>query len=111
MNMNEPPSLLKNRNSSGNNWFKVKLEGKKSNRSAIGARVRIVAGGAPQTSVVLSQTGYYSSPDQRLHFGLGRAEKVDTVEILWPSGVTDTWRDLKPNQTFVATEGLSEGRP
>jgi enediyne biosynthesis protein E4 len=111
MNMNEPPSLLKNRNSSGNNWFKVKLEGKKSNRSAIGARVRIVAGGAPETSVVLSQTGFYSSADHRLHFGLGRADKVDSVEILWPSGVTDTWRDLRPNQTFVATEGASEGRP
>jgi hypothetical protein len=111
MNMNEPPSLLKNRNSSGNNWFKVKLAGTKSNRSAIGARVRIVAGGPPQTSVVLSQSGFYSSGEQRLHFGIGRADKVDSVEILWPSGVTDMWRDLKPNQTFLATEGSSEGRP
>jgi hypothetical protein len=111
MNMNEPPSLLKNRNSSGNNWFKVKLVGTKSNRSAIGARVRILAGGAPQTSVVLSQTGFYSSGDQRLHFGVGRADKVDSVEVLWPGGATDTWRDLKPNQTFVAVEGSSEGHP
>ncbi|MFB3778685.1 MAG: CRTAC1 family protein [Bryobacteraceae bacterium] len=111
MNMNEPPSLLKNRNSSGHNWFKVKLEGRKSNRSAIGARVRIVAGSALQTSVVLSQSGYYSSPDQRLHFGLRRAEKVDSLEVLWPSGVTDTWRDLKPDQTFAAIEGASGAQP
>jgi hypothetical protein len=87
------------------------LEGRKSNRSAIGARVRIVAGGALQTSVVLSQSGFYSSGELRLHFGLGRAEKVDSVEILWPSGVTDTWRELKPNQTFAAEEGSSEERP
>jgi hypothetical protein len=66
MNMNEPPSLLKNQNSTGNNWFTLKAEGKKSNRSAIGARVRVVAGGATQTSVVLSQSGELRLP---LRFG------------------------------------------
>jgi hypothetical protein len=111
MNMNEPPSLLRNRSAGGNNWLKVRLMGTRSNRSAIGARVKAVSGGRPQTSVILSQAGFYSCGDQRAHFGLGRAEKVDLLEIAWPSGLRETWRDLKPNQTFVATEGSSGGRP
>jgi hypothetical protein len=105
MNMGEPPSLLHNQNKSGNNWLKVKLVGTKSNRSAIGAKVRITSGGKPQTTVVLSQSGYYSVNDSRAHFGLGRNAAAEMLEVVWPSGITGTWRDIKANQTFVATEG------
>lgn len=105
MNMNEPPSLLKNRNTSGNNWLKVKLTGTKSNRGGIGAKVKVTTDGRSQTRVLLSQSGYYSCADARVHFGLGLSAKVDRLEIAWPSGLVETWDDLKPNQNFVATEG------
>jgi hypothetical protein len=105
MNMNESPSLLKNRNTSGNNWLKVKLTGTKSNRGGIGAKVKVATAGRSQTRVLLSQSGYFSCADARVHFGLGRSAKADRLEIAWPNGLVETWDDLKPNQTFAATEG------
>jgi hypothetical protein len=111
MNMNEPPSLLKNHCKNGNNWLKVQLTGTKSNRAGIGAKVRVTAGGRSQTRVLLSQSGYYSSPDSRLHFGLGSARSVDLVEITWPCGLVETWDRLKPNQVFSASEGAGRKLP
>ena len=73
MNMNEPPSLLRNDVSGGEHWLKVKLVGVKSNRSAIGARVTAHYGGKIQAQEVLSQASFYSANDLRLHFGLGAA--------------------------------------
>ncbi len=111
MNMNEPPSLLKNHGKSGNNWLKVQLTGTKSNRTGIGTLVKVTARGRSQTQVLLSQSGYYSSPDARLHFGLGNAASVDLVEITWPCGLVETWDRLKPNQVFSATEGAGRKLP
>jgi hypothetical protein len=111
MNMNEPPSLLKNDLKNGKNWLKVQLKGTKSNRSGIGAKVRVTAGGKSQTRVLLSQSGYYSSPDARLHFGLDKAEGVDSVEITWPCGLVESWEGVKPNQVFSATEGTGKKSP
>ena len=71
MNMNEPPSLLRNEYAGGNRWIEVKLEGTASNRAALGATVRVTAGGRTQAQAVLSQSSYYSHDDLRLHFGLG----------------------------------------
>ena len=105
MNMNEPPSLLKSQSKSGNNWLKVKLAGTKSNRSAIGAKVKVVTGGQQQAQIVLSQSGYFSHNDSRLHFGIGRSEKADSIEIAWPSGLVETLRDARANQTLTVTEG------
>ena len=105
MNMNEPPSLLKNTNRSENHWIKVKLNGTKSNRGAIGAKVRVEAGGHWRTSVVLSQSGYYSCNDPRVHFGLGPAAKVDRLEVTWPSGQVETWRNLEAGRIITLTEG------
>lgn len=87
MNMNEPPSLLKNSNKSGNHWFKVKLRG-----HSTGATVRIQAAGREQTQVVLSQPGYYSCND---------------LEITRPNGVAEGWRNLKADQIFLAAEGTA----
>ncbi len=89
-NQNEPPSLLRLTPKPGpsNHWIELKLEGVKSNRSAIGARVRVTAGGFAQTAEVRSGGSYLSQSDLRLHFGLGGAVKVDTVEIAWPGGRT-----------------------
>lgn len=108
MNRNEPPSLLENRNTSGNNWLSVRLEGTKSNRSAIGAVARVEAGGRTLTSVVLSQSSYFSVNDPRMHFGLGKSAGVDAVSITWPNGAVETWRGVKANQIFVATEGSAK---
>src|SRR5437868_8065384 len=81
VNLNEPPSLLRNDRSSKGNWLKVKLEGTKSNRSAIGARVIVRYGTAVQAQAVLSQSSYYSCNDPRLHFGLAHARLAD-IEVV-----------------------------
>ena len=83
LNMNEPPSLLRNDLKGAHHWLKVKLVGTKSNRSAIGARVLARYSGRTQAQEVLSQSSYYSCNDSRLHFGLGQATTVDLV-IRWP---------------------------
>ena len=75
VNMNEPPSLLRNDIKAKQNWLKVKLEGVKSNRSAIGARVLVHYGNKVQAQAVLSQSSYYSCNDPRLHFGLGAVQR------------------------------------
>jgi len=85
-NQNEAPSLLRLAAKLPNHWIELKLEGVKSNRSAIGARIRVTAGGLVQTAEVRSGGSYLSQSDLRLHFGLGGATKVDTVEITWPGG-------------------------
>ena len=105
MNRNEAPSLLRAISSSGNNWIKVQLTGVKSNRMAIGAKVRVLVAGRWQTQVVLSQSGYYSVNDARLHFGLGKAEGVETVEVTWPNGVVEKWGAFKGGQVVKLTEG------
>jgi enediyne biosynthesis protein E4 len=112
MNMNEPPSLLRNDVPSGNHWLKVRLEGTRSNRSAIGARVLVRYGGKVQAQSVLSQSSYLSVNDPRLHFGLGSVTTAD-IEIHWPAGLTEAYRDVKANQLVTVREGqgIVKGRP
>jgi len=106
MNMGEPPSLLHNQTSNSNRWLKLKLIGTKSNRSAIGARAFVTAAGRRQRQEVLSQSSFYSQSDLRLHFGLGSANSAD-IEIHWPSGLTEAYRDVTPNQILSLKEGNS----
>jgi enediyne biosynthesis protein E4 len=110
MNMNEPPSLLRNDyigsgNRKANNWLKLKLAGAKSNRSAIGARVRLKSGARLQVQEVTSQSSYYSHNDLRLHFGLGENTKADQIEIRWPDGQSETIKDIAANQIVKIKEG------
>ena len=110
MNMNEPPSLLRNeyitgRNAAANNWLKLKLIGAKSNRSAIGARVRLRTGAHLQSQEISSQSSYYSNNDSRLHFGLGPNKKADQFEVRWPSGETEVLKDVAANQILAIKEG------
>jgi len=86
VNLNESPSLLRNDLRGRQNWIKVKLEGVKSNRSAIGARVLVHCGGKVQAQAMLSQSSFYSCNDPRLHFGLGTFGSVD-IEVDWPNGL------------------------
>jgi enediyne biosynthesis protein E4 len=85
-NQGEAPSLLRQPMKPANHWVTLRLEGVKSNRSAIGARIRVTAGSLVQTGEVRSGGSYLSQSDLRLHFGLGSAGKVDRVEITWPGG-------------------------
>lgn len=110
MNMNEPPSLLRNDLISGSsrgatNWLTLKLIGTKSNRSAIGARVRLKIGARLQTQEVTSQSSYYSHNDPRLHFGLGENSRAEQLEIRWPNGQTETIKDIAANQIVTIKEG------
>ncbi len=104
VNLNEPPSLLRNDMSGRQNWIKVKLEGVKSNRSAIGARVLVRYGGKVQAQGVLSQSSFYSCNDPRLHFGLGSSSKVD-IEIFWPNGLHERYKQIAAGQLVTFREG------
>jgi hypothetical protein len=105
VNMNEAPSLLRNDCSTKNNWLKVKCVGTKSNRSAIGARVRVVTGRHSQINEVMSGSSYISQNDLRLHFGLGQAKQVDLVEVRWPLGLVESFKNIDANQLLVLQEG------
>lgn len=104
VNLNEPPSLLRNDVSGSNHWLKVKLVGTKSNRSAIGARVLVRYGKRVQAQAVVSQSSYYSASDPRLHFGLGAETRAD-IEIHWPSGHLETLKAVHSNQLVTIVEG------
>jgi len=107
MNVNEPPSLLRNDAPPGNRWIKIRLEGTKSNRSAIGARVLMRYGGKVQVQEVLSQSSFLSSNDPRLHFGLGSSTTAD-VEVHWPSGLVESLKSVAANQLLTLKEGSGQ---
>jgi len=107
VNLNEPPSLLSNDMSGTANWLKVKLEGVKSNRSAIGARVLVHYGGKVQAQAVLSQSSFYSCNDPRLHFGLGSATSAD-IDVYWPSGLHQVFKRVASNQLITLKEGVGQ---
>ncbi len=104
VNLNEPPSLLRNDLTGTQNWIKVKLEGVKSNRSAIGARVLVHCGQRIQAQAVVSQSSFYSCNDPRLHFGMGGCGFAD-VEVYWPNGLHETLKRLPANQLITLREG------
>jgi hypothetical protein len=105
VNMNETPSLLRNDCHGGNNWIKVKCIGTKSNRSAIGTRIRVVTGKHSQINEVLSGSSYISQNDLRLHFGLGQARQADLIEVRWPLGLVESFKNVDANQLIVLQEG------
>ena len=104
INLNEPPSLLRNDVSGSNHWMKVFLIGTTSNRSAIGAQVIAVYGDKRQAKAVMAQSSYLSANDRRLHFGLG-VEKTASLEIRWPSGAEEKFADVAADQLVVIQEG------
>ena len=83
----------------------MKAIGTKSNRSAIGARIKVVAGELTQYAEIKSSGSYLAFSDLRLHFGLKDVENVDLLEIRWLSGTVDTAINLSVNQRFIAVEG------
>lgn len=110
--VNSTPQLLRCDSEWKRSWIKIKAIGVKSNRTGIGARVKVVAKTDPkalqpllQIDEVRSGGSYYSQNDLRLHFGLDQAKSVDMVEIRWPSGQTDTYKNLEVNLLYVMEEG------
>jgi hypothetical protein len=104
VNMNEPPSLLRNDVSGGGHWLKVLLVGTASNRSAIGAQVVVQYGERKQAQAVLAQSSYLSVNDRRLHFGLGAATTA-SLEIRWPNGGLEKIADVAADRLVVIREG------
>ena len=105
LNVGEPPSLLLNTNKSPNHRVLFHLVGTKSNRAAIGARVTIHAGGMTQFDEVRGGGSYLSQNDLRLHFGLGSAAKIDSVEVRWPTGKTEIYKEVAGDKIYTMTEG------
>ena len=104
INLNEPPSLLRNDLSGSGHWLKVLLIGVKSNRSAIGSRVTARYGNRVQAQEVLAQSSFYSVNDRRMHFGLG-AETVAHLTVRWTNGNVDTVPNVAAEQLVVIREG------
>ena len=111
-NLDGPPSLLRNDGGNRNNWIMIKCVGTRSNRSAIGTRVKVKIGEHTQIDEVMSGSSYYSQSDFRLHFGLGRAAKADSIELAWPSGLKESFQNLPANHLFVLqeTKGVIQSR-
>lgn len=104
MNMNEPPSLLRNDVTGGHHWLKVQLVGTKSNRSAIGSRVTASYAKKRQVQEVTAQSSFYSADDRRLHFGLGAETSAD-LAVRWTNGGTETFTGVAADQLVVIREG------
>jgi hypothetical protein len=105
MNMNEPPSLLRNDYAGTNRWLGIQLEGVKTNTHGLGATVLVTSGGRTQAQAVLSQSSYYSHDDVRLHFGLASEERAARIEVRWPGGVVDVLTDVRGRQVVKIREG------
>ena len=106
LNMNDLPSLLRNDAGNKQNWVKIKLLGTKCNRTAIGTRVRIVTGDHVQMDEVHSGSSVMSQGDLRLHFGVGKSEVIDLIEVRWPTTAKiDRFSQVKANQILTIREG------
>jgi hypothetical protein len=106
LNMNDLPSLLHNVGGNKQNWIKIKLVGVKCNRTAIGARVRVITSKHAQMDEVSSGASVMSQNDLRLHFGLGKIDLVDTIEVKWPTTQKiERFAQVKANQILTIREG------
>jgi tetratricopeptide (TPR) repeat protein len=108
---NEPLAYFHNRSEGVGRFVIFRLEGTKSNRDGVGARVTVTAGGRRQVAWRLGGGSYQSANDPRLHFGLGDAARVESVEVRWPSGRVDRHADLPASTGYLLREGEGEPRP
>jgi hypothetical protein len=105
INMNDRPSLYRNEGGSRNQWIGFRLEGTRSNRDAIGARIEIESGGRRQVQEVYSGASYLSHNDMRVHFGLGKERRVEKVRIRWPNGDTEELGGVSAGRMISVREG------
>src|SRR5215510_5176171 len=104
-NLDGSPVVLRNEGGNKNNWINIKTIGSKRNREALGAQVTVKADDLVQVKEVYSGGSYISQNDTRLHFGLGKKTKIDLIEVRWPAGKTEAFRDVPVNQFVVIQEG------
>jgi hypothetical protein len=105
---NGPAALFRNdTNTNGNHWIRVKLQGTKSNRDAIGAVVRVKTASAAQWQTVHSGSSYASQSDLALTFGLGKATQLQALRVEWPSGMQETIRNARIDRTNWIVEGTA----
>lgn len=104
VNLNDRARFLRNNKGNLNNWILLHLTGTSSNRDGIGARIKITSGGIQQIAQKKGTTGYLSQNEPRIHFGLGKSEIIEKIEIKWPSGKAQTLENIKANQILEITE-------
>ncbi len=107
-NNGDPPLLLHNGGGTGNHFVNFKLVGTKSNRDAMGARIRIHAGTLSQMREIYGGGSYLSQSDLRANFGLGSATRIESVEVSWPSGQKQTFKDVEADKFYLIEEGKNE---
>jgi hypothetical protein len=103
-NLDDTPTFLRNAGGSTRNWIRIALAGRCSNRNGIGTRIRVSAGGKDQVQELRGGSSYLSHPERVAHFGLGTAERVDRIEVRWPSGAVDVVAGVKANTTLRLAE-------
>ncbi len=109
--LNEPLAYFHNLTENPGHFVTLRLEGTRSNRDGVGARVTVVAGRHRQVAQRLGGGSFQSASDSRLHFGIGDRSRVDSVEVRWPSGRVDQWTDLAADTGYLLREGASEALP
>ena len=102
---NGPARLLRNDGGNANAWLRVRLQGTRSNRGAIGAKIALRSRSGRQTAVIRSGSSYCSQSETVAAFGLGADAEVDSLEVRWPSGATQTFSDIEPNRRILIVEG------
>ena len=107
LNSRSGPTILRNESVTGNHWIQLRLRGVKTNRDGVGARVRVVADDLVQIDEVHSGRGYQSHYGSRLHFGLGKRDRVDRIEVRWIGGGVDVFENLAVDRLLAITEGTS----
>ena len=107
-NNGDQPLVLHNSGGNGNHFLNFRLVGTKSNRDAMGARIRVVAGGLSQIREIAGGGSYLSQSDLRANFGLGKALRVQTVEIRWPSGQKQVFHDIEADKFYLIEEGWDQ---
>jgi hypothetical protein len=102
--LNGPPEIWMNRSSSRNHWILLKLVGVKSNRDGLGTKVKVTTSLGTQYNQATTAVSYNSASDKRVHFGLGSASVIDTIELTWPSGIKQVLKNIKADQILTVTE-------
>jgi len=108
LNSRREPTILRNDSPSPGHWIQVRLRGTKTNRDGVGARVKVTAGKLVLIDEVHSGRGYQGHHGMRLHFGLGKNEKVDSIEVRWIGGGVDVFKDIGVDKLLTLTEGSSK---
>ena len=104
LNINLPPTILRNESVNANHWLQIRVRGVKTNRDGVGARVTVAAGDLVQIDEIHAGRGYQSHYGSRLHFGLGNRDRVDRVEVRWIGGGVDVVENVAVDQVLTITE-------